>query len=114
MEDDFNTPIALSVLFDLAHEVQRLRNKDLVAAAAYGALLRHLGGVLGILQSDPEVFFQVNTKVESEKISALIAARQQARYDKNWAEADRIRDELAALDIAIEDGPDGTTWKSVK
>lgn len=111
MNDDFNTPVALSVLFELAHEIQRLRIADLPAAAAHGALLRYLGGVLGILQSDPEAFFQSGTSADVEKIEALIAARQQARQDKNWAEADRIRQALADMAIIIEDGASGTTWK---
>ena len=112
MDDDFNTPIALSVLFEIAHEIQRVRETDMSSAAALGTLLRELGGVLGILQSDPEMFFQTGTKVDAEKIEALIAARQKARQEKNWAEADRIRDELASMAIVIEDGPKGTTWKA--
>lgn len=111
MDDDFNTPIALSVLFDLAHEIQRLRDTDMPSAAAHGALLRQLGGVLGILQTDPESFFQAGVSVDAEKINALIEARQQARQAKNWAEADRIRQELAEMSIVIEDGSQGTTWK---
>lgn len=114
MDDDFNTPVALSVLFELAHEIQRLRDKDIELAAQHGALLKTLGGVLGVLQSDPEVFFQAGVSVDAAKIEALIAARQTARKEKNWAEADRIRAELAAMSIAIEDGPAGTTWKQVK
>lgn len=111
MDDDFNTPIAISVLFDLAHEVQRLRDKDLQAAAVHGALLKYLGDVMGILQTDPEEFFQASDTIDAAKIEKLIAARQQARKDKNWAEADRVRNELASLDVVIEDGPSGTTWK---
>lgn len=114
MDDDFNTPIALSVLFDLAHEVQRLRDKDINAAAAHAALLRYLGSVLGVLQTNPEVFFQTGTTVDVEKIESLIAERQLARVNKDWKEADRIRDELAAMNIAIEDNQQGTTWKSIK
>lgn len=114
MDDDFNTPIALSVLFDLAHEIQRLREKDITSAAQHGALLKYLGDVVGILQTDPELFFQSGSDVDVSKIEALIAARTQARRDKQWAEADRIRDELAKMFIAIEDGPNGTTWKSLK
>lgn len=112
MDDDFNTPIALSVLFELAHEIQRLREKNPESAAEHGALLKSLAGVLGILQSDPEAFFQ-SGDVDAAKIEALIAARQQARVDKNWAEADRIRKELADMAIVIEDGASGTTWKKV-
>lgn len=111
MDDDFNTPVALSVLFDLAHEIQRLRDKDIQSAASHGALLKYLGNVLGALQTDPELFFQSGTKVDVKKIEALIAARKQARQEKNWTEADRVRKELAQMNIAIEDGPNGTTWK---
>lgn len=113
MDDDFNTPVALSILFDIAHEIHRLRDKDLQAAAELGALLRYLGGILSILQTDPNVFFQ-ETSVDVAKIDALIAARQQARHEKNWAEADRLRQALADLSIVIEDTATGTTWKSLK
>lgn len=114
MDDDFNTPIALASLFDLAHEIQRLREKDVTAAASHAALLKHLGGVLGIMQSDPEDFLQAGDGLDVEKIKALIAQREEARRSKNWQEADRIRDELTSLSVAIEDGPQGTTWKSLK
>ncbi len=114
MNDDFNTPVALSVLFDLAHEIQRLRDKDQDNAAKHAALLRYLSDALGILQSDPEVFFKSGPDVNSEKIEALIAARQTARQEKQWAEADRIRDELAAMSVVIEDNSSGTTWKLQK
>jgi cysteinyl-tRNA synthetase len=113
MDDDFNTPIAMSILFELAHEIQRLRDKDMAAASRHGALLKRLGGVLGILQDVPVAFLQSSNKtVDAEKIEALIAERNKAREDKNWSEADRVRDELAALAIVLEDGPNGTTWKA--
>jgi cysteinyl-tRNA synthetase len=113
MNDDFNTPIALSVLFELAHEIQRLREKDLALAARHGVLLKRLGGVLGILQEDPLEFLQGNKKnVDVNKVEALIAARNQARAEKNWGEADRIRKELTEMAIVLEDGATGTTWKS--
>jgi cysteinyl-tRNA synthetase len=64
MDDDFNTPIALSHLFVLAHEIQRVRDKDAALAASYAALLRYLGGVLGMLQADPEAFFQAGADVD--------------------------------------------------
>lgn len=114
MDDDFNTPVALSVLFELAHEVQRLREKDEKSAAEHAALLKMLGGVLGILQSDPNEFLQAGANVDVAKIEELIAARAQARKDKNWAEADRVRAALSEMGIVIEDGPTGTTWKSLK
>jgi cysteinyl-tRNA synthetase len=111
MDDDFNTPLALSVLFELSHEIQRLREKDIAQAAAHANLLRKLGGVLGILQDDPITFLQAGAKVDAARIEDLIKARNQARADKNWAQADKVRDELAALAVVLEDGPDGTTWK---
>lgn len=112
MNDDFNTPVALSVLFDLAHEIQRVREKDLKLAAQYGALLKKLGGVIGVLQSDPETFLQSSQKnVDAQKVEELIAARNAARAQKNWAEADRIRAELTAMSVVLEDGANGTTWK---
>jgi cysteinyl-tRNA synthetase len=111
MDDDFNTPIALSVLFDLAHEIQRLREKDNEAAASHAALLRYLANVLGILQKDPESFFKSGSDLDAAKIDALIAARAKAREEKDWAEADRIRAEADALNIVFEDTADGTTWK---
>jgi cysteinyl-tRNA synthetase len=115
MDDDFNTPIALSILFELAHEIQRLRDSDMHAAAEHGALLKKLGGVLGILQDSPQTFLQSGTKasaVDPAKIDALIIARNNARAEKNWSEADRVRDELASMAIVLEDGPNGTTWKA--
>lgn len=112
MDDDFNTPITFSVLFELAHEIQRLREKDINAAAEHGALLKKLGGILGVLQDDPEAFLKSGTdKVDASKVEALISARNKARSEKNWAEADRIRDELAAMSVILEDGASGTDWK---
>ncbi len=111
MNDDFNTPIALSVLFELAHEIQRLRGKDTAQAAALASLLRALGGVLGILQNDSELFLQTALKIDASQIESLIQARNEARAQKNWKEADRLREELAALSVILEDGPFGTTWR---
>ncbi|HEX2549817.1 MAG TPA: cysteine--tRNA ligase [Gammaproteobacteria bacterium] len=115
MDDDFNTPIAFSVLFDLAHEVQRLRQIDLASAGSYGALLKKLSGILHILQDDPEKFFKAHhTELDVDKIENLIKARNTARASKDWAEADRVRAELTALSIVVEDGANGTTWKYIK
>ncbi len=112
MDDDFNTPVALSILFELAHEIQRLREKDEMLAARHALLLKKLGGVLGILQDDPLSFFQgKKDDLDVEKIEELIAARNQARAEKNWAEADRIRKELSDMSIVLEDGASGTGWK---
>ncbi|HSW93853.1 MAG TPA: cysteine--tRNA ligase [Gammaproteobacteria bacterium] len=112
MDDDFNTPIALSVLFELAHEIQRLREKDELLAARHGLLLKKLGGVLGILQDNPDSFFQGgNDQLDVAKIESLILARNEARAEKNWAEADRIRKALSDMSIVLEDGASGTSWK---
>lgn len=112
MDDDFNTPVAFSVLFELAHEIQRLKDKDLQAAAMHGALLKKLAGALWILQDDPEKFMQSSKEdLDVAKIEALIVARNKARAEKNWAEADRVRAELTAMNVALEDGPSGTTWR---
>lgn len=111
MNDDFNTPLALSILFDLAHEIQRLRLNNESEAAAYAALLRYLGGVLGILQNEADAFLQANTNIDPAYVEALIQARNQARVEKNWAEADRIRAELNSMSIVLEDTPQGTTWR---
>ena len=114
MCDDFNTPVAMSVLFDLAHEIQRLREKDLNQAASLGALLKKCAGILGILQDDPWQFLQSGLKdntIAAVEIEAKIQQRLQAKANKDWAEADRIRKELAALSIILEDNAEGTTWK---
>src|SRR5690606_22542974 len=86
MDDDFNTPEACAVLFDMVREVNRLRETDVQSAAALAARLKELAGVLGVLQLDPEVFLQAGAvgKVDAAQIEALIAARLQARADKNW------------------------------
>ena len=114
MDDDFNTSEALAVLFELAREVNRYRNEAPDEAVAYAAQLRQLGGLLGLLQRDPEEYLKGGPAaggLDDAAIETLIGARLQARADKNWAEADRIRDELKAQGVLIEDGPQGTTWR---
>ncbi len=113
MDDDFNTPVACRVLFDLAREINRLKTRDLRAAAQLGELLAKLGGVLGILQSDPEVFLQnaQSPQIDTRRIESLVAEREKARAEKNWSEADRIRDLLASMGISLEDGAGGSRWR---
>jgi len=131
MDDDFNTPEALAVLFELVREINRVRKDDEASAAALASGLRRLGGVLGILQDDPEAWLKgggsrvsaadtvgstdnleaVQAGMSDEQIEASIQERLAARKAKNWAEADRIRDQLKAAGVILEDGPQGTTWR---
>ena len=113
MDDDFNTPEACAVLFEMIREVNRLRESDEAAAAGLAARLKALAGVLGVLQLEPDAFLQAGAagKVDAAEVEALIAARLQARAEKNWAESDRIRDQLTAMGVVLEDGKGGTTWR---
>ncbi|MBA6419946.1 cysteine--tRNA ligase [Pseudomonas neustonica] len=113
MDDDFNTPEACAVLFDMVREVNRLKESDLEAAASLAARVQQLAEVLGVLQLEPDAFLQAGAagKIDSAAVEALIQARLQARADKNWAESDRIRDELTAMGVVLEDGKGGTTWR---
>jgi cysteinyl-tRNA synthetase len=105
MDEDFGTPEAVAVLFDLASEVNRSLSSNLAG------LLKALGGVLGLLQDDPQRFLQAGSDVDESLIEAQIAARAAAKAAKNFAEADRIRQELIAMGIVLKDAPTGTTWE---
>ncbi|MFJ5477628.1 cysteine--tRNA ligase [Pectobacterium carotovorum] len=114
MDDDFNTPEAYSVLFDMAREVNRLRAEDIQAANQLASALRKLSGVLGLLEQDPEQFLQNGAQVDDEEvkeIEALIQQRKDARAAKDWALADQARDRLNEMGIVLEDGPQGTIWR---
>ena len=127
MDDDFNTPEALAVLFDLAREINKVRTEDEAKAAALATELRRLGDILGILQDDPDRYLKGKHQASSaistgtgevtvggftdEMIEEMIQQRLTARKEKNWAEADRVRDELQAAGILLEDGPQGTSWR---
>jgi cysteinyl-tRNA synthetase len=132
MDDDFNTPEAVAVLFDLARDLNRAKSeKSQDEASRLRTVLRNLGTILGILQDDPRKWFQpviidakpgrfeikgyppeVSVRISEKKILELIQQRLSARKAKNWAESDRIRDELKAQGIILEDRPDGTTdWR---
>ena len=113
MDDDFNTPEAYSVLFDLAREVNRLKSEGAADAPALAARLRELGGVLGLLEQDPETFFQGGAETDSEvaEIEALIKARNDARAAKDWPAADAARNRLTEMGIVLEDGAQGTSWR---
>lgn len=113
MDDDFNTAEAFSVLFEMVKEINRQKAEDPDTANQLGALLVKLGGILGLLQASPEEFLQgdVATEVDAEKIDQLIAAREQARANKDWANADKIRDQLAEMKVVVEDGAGGSGWR---
>ena len=106
MDQDFGTPEAVAVLFDLASEVNRSRSPQLAG------LLRALGGVLGLLQSPPEVFLRAGSSVDTAHIDALIAQRQAAKAGRDFARADAIRAELLAQGIVLKDSALGTTWEA--
>ena len=126
MDEDFGTPEAVAVLFELAGEVNRSQS------AQAAGLLKALGGCLGLLQGDPQAFLQRRHRVfvdarevvgvkafaqesvvlQPEKIQEFIEARNSARAAKNFAEADRIRKELLEQGIVLKDSPTGTTWEA--
>jgi len=112
MEDDFNTPEALSVLFDLARELNRLKLEDEKDSMPIAALLVKLGNILGVMQQTPEEFLQEGGEgVDPAYVDELISRRNQARSDKNWQLADEIRDELKALNVILEDKDGQTGWR---
>mgnify|MGYP001009011605 CR=1 FL=1 len=114
MDDDFNTPEAYSVLFDMAREVNRLKAEDMAAANAMASHLRKLSSVLGLLEQEPEAFLQSGAQADDSEVAeieALIQQRLDARKAKDWAAADAARDRLNEMGIVLEDGPQGTTWR---
>jgi cysteinyl-tRNA synthetase len=115
LEDDFNTANAIAVMFDLARDINRVKSEQQGAQHALASLLRYLGGIIGLLQADADDFLKSGggqgAGLSDVAIDELIEQRLQARADKNWADADRIRDELNAAGIVIEDGANGTRWR---
>ncbi|MEY2622112.1 MAG: hypothetical protein RIT26_1932 [Pseudomonadota bacterium] len=105
MNEDFGTPEAVAVLFDLATEVNKTRDPQAAG------LLRALGGVLGLLQQDPTAYLQGGAGLDEAALQALIADRAAAKAAKNFAQADRIRQELLEQGVVLKDGPGGTTWE---
>jgi len=115
MDDDFNTAEAMAVLFEIANALNKAKaDNDAEAAAQLAGQLKHLGGVLGLLQDDADAFLKGGAQsggLSDAEIDSLIQQRLDARKNKNWAEADRIRDELQQQKIILEDGAGGTTWR---
>jgi len=108
MDNDFATPEAVAVLFELAAEVNRGKSPQVAG------LLKTLGGVLGLLQSDPKGFLQAGAGLDEASIQQQIVARAAAKKARNFAEADRIRDELLAQGIVLKDSAGGTTWEAAQ
>ena len=108
MDEDFGTPEAVAVLFDVAAEVNRTRSADLAG------LLQALGACLGLLQAQPRTFLQAGAGIDNSAIQALISQRDDAKRSRDFATADRIRTELADLGIVLKDSPGGTTWETTR
>ncbi|MDH5204320.1 MAG: cysteine--tRNA ligase [Hylemonella sp.] len=106
MDEDLGTPEAVAVLFELASEVNRS------GSAPLAGLLKALGGCLGLLQSDPESFLKAGAALGEDEIRLRIELRSAAKQAKDFAEADRIRNELLGLGIVLKDGPGGTSWEA--
>ncbi len=108
MDNDFATPEAVAVLFELAAEINRGKSPQVAG------LLKTLGGVLGLLQCDPKAFLQAGAGLDEASIQQQIVARASAKKARNFTEADRIRDELLAQGIVLKDSAGGTTWEAAQ
>lgn len=116
LDDDFNTPLALSVLFDLVREINRCRPDDHHRAGRLGAQLKQLGNLLGILEDDSESFLKAGASATAQgladtEVDELVRERLQAREARDWETADRIRDQLSENGIILEDSAGSTSWR---
>ena len=113
MNDDFNTPKAISVLFEMVNEVNKRQAEDIEGANAFASMIVELGAMIGLLQQDPDQFLKGEAKaggLSAEAIEELITARAQAKKDKDFAKADQIRADLAEQGIILKDSREGTSW----
>jgi cysteinyl-tRNA synthetase len=114
MNEDFNTAEAMPVLFDLANQINKLKKSDAVKASALAATLKYLGNILGLLQDDPQSYLKSGGSsdgISDTEIDTMIQQRMQAKADKNWGEADRIRDALKEQGVELEDKGGETSWR---
>jgi len=114
MNEDFNTAEAIAVLFDLANQINKFKSIDAAKASVYAATLKRLAGIIGLLQEEPDVYLKSGGSADGlgdEEIESLIQQRAQAKLDKDWGEADRLRDELKNQGIELEDKGAETSWR---
>ena len=114
MDDDFNTREAISVLFEMAREVNRLKRDTDPQAAVLASQMRGLGNILGLLELDPQAYLRGEAgegDLADANVDALVVQRQQAKSDRNFALSDQIRDQLKVAGIVLEDSKEGTVWK---
>ena len=115
LNDDFNTANAVAVLFDLVRDINKAKTENPSTVNSLASLLKYLGGIIGLLQSDAESYLKAQagslSGLTDEKVDILIQQRLDARESKDWALADRIRDELTNAGIILEDGAGGTRWR---
>ena len=124
MDDDFNTPEAMAVLFDVVRDINKYRDTAPAQAADAGAALRHFAGVIGLLGSDPEHYLKwgpagakapkaEQATLADEDIERLLEQRAAARNRQDWVESDRIRAYLADRGVILEDSVTGTRWRRI-
>ncbi len=115
LKDDFNTANAVAVLFDLVRDINRAKAEEPADVDSLASLLRYLAGIIGLLQSDAEAYLKSavagSSALADDAVEAMVQQRLAARNNRDWATADRLREELSAAGITIEDGPEGTRWR---
>jgi cysteinyl-tRNA synthetase len=111
LNDDFNTPIAISILFEIAKQINIEQTTNPQKANALSSLLIRLGNFIGILEYNPKEYLKQGSALSEAEISEKIAQREEARLSKDFAKSDQIRDELFELGIILEDSANGTTWR---